>query len=327
MSSAMPNQTEHLTPDELKWLRQYCAHTAQADPATLITQPPLIVDPMRYAIPSHDISGPSTSSLCLSPTSTHSSLPLSTQVPLGRPAARGTCIPSSTDALPQVPGTLPTERLVQRRTLKRQYNLLESGTEDSGTENANGSAAAVAPIDRVGLLLDDLMKAHEAIAKPQLKFIMSETSGGRVEDLTHLFAERDAFILQLLGVVNIMATQMKELQASNGEGDIQVTSQIHTRIKSRKRVKVEHTPLEQRLYDLIKVHTNNNNKPFISHILDRLEHEILSSMSWTLNHLTGKMFCQWVMFAKLRGVQRARNHLTYQTGLKDREQGQMRHGW
>ena len=114
------------------------------------------------------------------------------------------------------------------------------------------------------------MKAHEAIAKPQLKFIMSETSG-RVEDLTHLFAERDAFILQLLGVVNIMATQMKELQASNGEGDIQVTSQIHTWIKSRKRVKVEHTPLEQQLYDLIKVHTNNNNnKPFISHILDRL---------------------------------------------------------
>ena len=58
----------------------------------------------------------------------------------------------------------------------------------------------MAPINCVGLLLDDLMKAHEAIAKPQLKFIMSKTSGGRVEDLTHLFAECDAFILQLLGV-------------------------------------------------------------------------------------------------------------------------------
>ena len=292
MSSTMPNQIENLTPGELECLWQYRAQAAQARPATLTTQAPLTIDSM----PSHDISNPSTSSLCLSPTSTPyeqcSSLPLRTQVPLARPAARGISTSSSTGALPQVPGTLPMEKLVQRRTLKRRYNLLESGTEDSDMENTNGSAALVAPIDDVGLLLDNLMKVHQAIAKPQSKFIISEASGGRVEELTHLLAERDAFTSQLLSVVSTMATQMKELQARNGEGNTQATSQIRTRIESRKKIKVDRTPLEQRLNDLVKVRTSNYNKCFISHIVHRLEHVILSSMSWTLGHLARKTFRQ-----------------------------------
>ena len=65
-----------------------------------------------------------------------------------------------------------------------------------------------------------------------------------------LFAERNAFTSQLLGVINTMATQMKGLQARNRAGDIQVTSHVRTRAESREKMKVERTPLEPRLNDL-----------------------------------------------------------------------------
>ena len=231
--SPMPNQTSTLTPDEQELLRQY---RARASPATIAAKSPVVIDPIL-------ISDPSTSSLSLS-----------TQVPLSRPAARSTCTPSSAVASPSpsVLGMLPAERLAQRRTIKRHRSLLESGTEDSGGENSYGGAAPEAPISDVGLQLDNLAKMHEAFAKPQSKFIISEASGGRVEDLTHLFAERDAWSSQLLSVVNRIAMQMKE-------GDVQAISHIRTGTESRKKMKVERTLLEQHLNDLAKVRTSNYN--------------------------------------------------------------------
>ena len=86
---------------------------------------------------------------------------------------------------------------------------------------------------------------------------ISEVSGGGDEDLTHLFAERDAFASQLLGVVKTMATQMKELQARSGEGDVQDISHVRIGTESRKKMKVKRTLLEQQLNDLGKVRTSN----------------------------------------------------------------------
>ena len=91
---------------------------------------------------------------------------------------------------------------------------------------------------------------------------ISEVSGGGDEDLTHLFAERlfaerDAFASQLLGVLKTMATQMKELQARSGEGDVQDISHVRIGTESRKKMKVKRTLLEQQLNDLGKVRTSN----------------------------------------------------------------------
>ena len=100
------------------------------------------------------------------------------------------------------------------------------------------------------------MKTHKALPNPQAKFLVSEASGSRVENLTHMLAERDAFASQLLGVVKSMATQLKELQARVGEGDIQVISHVRRGTDNRKKMKVERTPLEQQLNDLVKVRTS-----------------------------------------------------------------------
>ena len=69
-------------------------------------------------------------------------------------------------------------------------------------------------------------------------------------NFTLLFAERDAFTSQLLGVINTMATQMKGLQARNGEGNVQLTSHVYTQTESKEKMKVRRTPLEQQLNDL-----------------------------------------------------------------------------
>ena len=261
----MPSQTIPLTPDEQECLRQHrVQHCAQAHTATSAIQPPLDVDLIPNAMSSQDTMNPSTSSLGLSLTSTpsytpRSSLSFSTQIPLGYPVARGASTPSSTTvASPLVPATLPTERLAQCRTIKQHCSLLKSGNEDGGADGGadggeDGSAALEAPID---LLLDDLVKMHKALTKPQSMFVVSKASGSRVENLTHLLAECDAFASQLLGVVKTMATQLKGLQARVGEGDIQVISHVHTGTDSQKKLKVERTPIEQQLHDLVKVCTS-----------------------------------------------------------------------
>jgi len=265
----MPSQTIPLTPDEQECLRQHrVQHCAQAHTATSAIQPPLDVDLIPNAMSSQDTMNPSTSSLGLSLTSTpsytpRSSLSFSTQIPLGYPVARGASTPSSTTvASPLVQATLPTERLAQRRTIKWHHSLLKSSNEDGGADGGadggedggeDGSAALEAPID---LLLDDLVKMHKALTKPQSMFVVSKASGSRVENLTHLLAKRDAFASQLLGVVKTMATQLKGLQARVGEGDIQVISHVHTGTDSQKKLKVERTPIEQQLHDLVKVCTS-----------------------------------------------------------------------
>ena len=237
----MPNQTVSLTPDE------------QASPATLTTQPPIVVDPILHQTSPQDVSTPSTSlSLSLASTPSdapHQSLPFGAQVPLGRPSL-GT-------ASPLVLSTLPAERLAQRRMIKRRCSLLKSSTEGSGVEDSYGGAVLETPIDQVGLLLDNLMKRHEGFARPQSNFIRSEDSGARVEELAHLFAERDAFTSELLDVMKMMASQMKEWQArggeGDGEGDVWAFSNVRTGTSSRKKMKVDRTPFEQKVNNLVKV--------------------------------------------------------------------------
>ena len=125
LSSSMPNQIIPLTPDEEAHLQRY---HAQERAATLEIQPRLEVDPILIAMSSQETAIPftSSSSLGLSLTSTpsslqHPALSFSAQVPLGYPAARGASTPSSTftAASPFGPATLPTERLAQRRAIKR----------------------------------------------------------------------------------------------------------------------------------------------------------------------------------------------------------------
>jgi len=228
----------------------------QARPAALTTRPPIVVDLILHQLSSQDVSAPSTSSpglsLALTPSDElHPSLPFGTQIPLGRP--------SFSTASPSVPDTLPAERLAQRCTIKRRRSLFESGNEGSGAENCYGGAALEAPMDQVGLLLENLTRRHEAFARPQSNFIGSEDSDARVEELTHLFAERDAFASELLGVMKMMALQMKEWQARDGEGDVQAFSNIRTGTSSRKKSKVERTPFEQQVNDLVKVRTGTYN--------------------------------------------------------------------
>ena len=211
----------------------------------------------------------SSSSLGLSLTSTpsslqHPALSFSAQVPLGYPAARGASTPSSTftAASPFGPATLPTERLAQRRAIKRNRSLRESGNEDSGgdggADSADGGADGnVAPVALINLVLEDLVKTHEALPNPQSKFIISKATGSRVENLTHLLAEHDAFASKLLGAVKTMATELKVLQARVGEGDVQVISQVRRGTGNQKKLKVEQTPLEQQLKDLVKVRTRS----------------------------------------------------------------------
>ena len=245
----MSSQIESLTPDEQEWLRQ---RRARASPATLTTRPPLAIDPILHEMPPQDLSTPSTSSLDLSlalPPSNElhpSVLPFGTQIPLGRPTF-------SIAHSPSVPGTLPVERMAQRRTIKRHRSLLESGTEGSGAENTYVGAAIEGPVDQVGLLLDNLTRRHEAFASPQYSDVIGSEAGAMVKELTHLFAERDAFASELLGVIKVMALQMKEWQARDGEGDVQAISRVRPGISSRKKLKVERTPFEQQVYDLVKV--------------------------------------------------------------------------
>ena len=268
----MPNQIIPLTPDEEAHLQAY---RAQERAATLEIQPPLEVDPILIAMSSQETAIPSTSSsLGLSLTSTpsslrHPALSFSAQVPLGYPAARGASTPSSTvtAASPFGPATLPTERLAQRCAIKWNRSLRESGNEDSGADSGVDSGAdggadggvdgGVAAVVTIDLVLEDLVKTHEALPNPQSKFIISEASGSRVENLTHLLAERDAFASKLLGAVKTMATELKELQARVGEGDVQVISRVRRGTGNRKKLKVERTPLEQQLNDLVKVRTSS----------------------------------------------------------------------
>ena len=244
----MPKQIEPLTADEQEWLRQ---RRARASPVTLTTRPPIAIDPILHAMSPQDPSTPSTSSLGLSLALTPSnelqtSLPFGTQIPLGRPAF-------SSASSPSLPGTLPVERLAQRRTIKRHRSLLESGTEGSGAENTYGDVVLEAPIDQVGLLLDNLTKRHKAFAMPPSGFTGSEVSGAGVKEIAHLFAERDAFASELLDVMRMMASQMKEWQAGDVERDVQPISRVRTGTSSRKKLKVERTPFEQQVNDLVKV--------------------------------------------------------------------------
>ncbi len=189
--STIPNEMEPLTHDKQEILRKY--HVAQAGPATVTTRSPL-----------------------------------SMQIPLSCPSARGSCTPSSV-ASPLAPATsLPMERLAQHCAIKRQCSTLESGTEDSGAEGTYGGAESTyggeeleSPVDPV---LQNLTRMHEAFA---------ESSCIRVEDISHLFAKRDAFTLQLLGVIGTMARQIKVLQ---DRGDTQATSLVRS---GAKKIKVE----------------------------------------------------------------------------------------
>ena len=252
----MPNQTVSLTPDEQDRLMQHCA---QASPATLTARPPIVADSILHQMSPQDVSIPSTSlglSLASTPSDAlHQSLPFGTQIPLGRP--------SFSTPSPLVPSTLPAERLAQRRTIKRRRSLLESGNEGSGAENCYGGAVLETPIDQVGLLLDNLTKRHEGFTRPQSNFIGSEDSGARFRELAHLFAERDAFASELLSLMKMMASQMKEWQARDGEGDgeedVQAFSNVRTGTLSRKKMKVERTPFEQKVNNLVKVRTGTCN--------------------------------------------------------------------
>ena len=265
----MPDETIPLTPDEQEHLRQF---RARGGGAPIAIRPPVDVDPVLIAMSSQEIVNPFTSSISLTSTPSptpHPSLSFSAQVPLGYPAARGASTPSSTVSLASsfVPASLPTERLAQRRAIKRNRSLRESGNdsgadggvdsdEDGGIGGGAGGADGSAAHDALkDLLLEELVETHKALTNPQLKFLVSEASGSRVENLTHLLAERDAFASQLLGVVRSMATQLKELQARVGEGDIQVISHVRRGIDNWKKLKVERTPLEQQLHDLVKVRT------------------------------------------------------------------------
>ena len=138
-----------------------------------------------------------------------------------------------------------------------------SGKEGSGAENCYGGAVLETPIDQVGLLLDNLTKRHEGFTRPQSNFIGSEDSGARFRELAHLFAERDAFASELLSVMKMMASQMKEWQARGGEGDgeedVQAFSNVRTGTLSRKKMKVERTPFEQKVNNLVKVRTGTCN--------------------------------------------------------------------
>ena len=167
--------------------------------------------------------------------------PLNIQIPLPHPSARGM---SSSMATPPTPATsLPVERLTQCCATKRQHSTLESGTEDSGAEgmceSTNGGAELETPVE---LVLQDLMRMHDSFPGPGCI---------RVEDVKHLLTECDAFTSQLLRVIGMMARQIKELQAGR---DTQPISVVRL---GPKKIRVERTPLEQKLTNMAKVCTRN----------------------------------------------------------------------
>jgi hypothetical protein len=278
--STAPNEMDLLTRDEQEMLRQYRA--AQASPlATFATLSPL-----------------------------------STQVPISRPSAQGACTPTGVASpLARASTSLPMERLAQRRATKRRHSILESGTEDSGAEGTCGGAESMyggaEPEPPVDLVLDTLTRMHRGFAEP-------DCIG--VEDAARLFAERDAFTWQLLGVIGTMARQIKELQ---GGGDTQATSLVRS---GTKKIKVERTALEQQLADLAKVRTKNYNRTIISHMEDRLEHTLSSSVCLTSSHRSKTRYRQQETSAKMRMVRTAARFLIYRTGLKDQGQERMRVG-
>ena len=177
----MSNEMEHLTYDELEMLKQY--YTVQPSPVTFATLPPL-----STPIPlSHPLASLLSTQI---PLSCPSASPLSIQIPLSCPLARGTCTPSSMVS-PLTPSTgLPMERPAQHHTIKWQQSILKSGTKESSAENVYGSAELETPVD---VALDDMTRMHEGFAEPSCIC--------------------DTFMLQLLGVISMMAKQIKELKA------------------------------------------------------------------------------------------------------------------
>ena len=167
--------------------------------------------------------------------------PLNIQIPLPCPSARGM---SSSMVTPPTPATsLPVERLTQCCATKRQHSTLDSGTEDSGAEgtceSTNGGAELKTPVE---LILQDLTRMHDSFPGPGCI---------RVEDVKHLLTEHDTFTSQLLRVIGMMARQIKELQAGR---DTQPISVVRS---GPKKIRVERTPLEQKLTNMAKVCTRN----------------------------------------------------------------------
>src|SRR5258706_13516584 len=242
--------------------------------------------------------------------------PLSTQIPLSRPSARRACTPSSVASPLAQATSLPIERLAQRRATKRHRSIIESGTEDSGAEGTYGGAESTysgaeleTPVDPV---LQNSTSMYEAFAKPSC----IDTA----KDITHLFAEHDAFMSQLLLVIGTMARQIKELQV---RGDTQAILLVRSGAKT---IKVRRSPLEQQLTNLAKVRTRNYECPLISHRVDRLEHTLLSSVCLTTSRPPKKRYRLQDTYTKMRTVWRVSRFLTYQTGPKDQGQGRMRDG-
>ena len=185
---------------------------------------------------------------CAGPATVATLSPLSTQIPLTRPSVRGTCTPSSVASPLALATSLHMERIAQRHAIKRQRSTLESGTEDGGAESTYdgaestyGGAELETPVD---LVLQNLTRMHEGFAEP---------SCIRVEDVSRLFSKGDAFTSQLLGVIGIMARQIKELQVGR---DTQAISLVRS---GTRKIKVKRTPFEQQLSDLAKVRTRNYN--------------------------------------------------------------------
>src|SRR5258706_11809520 len=173
------------------------------------------------------------------------------QIPLSRPSARRSCMPSSV-ASPLAPATsLPIERLAQRCATKWHRSIIKSGTKDSGAEGTYGGAESTysgAELETpVNLVLQNLTSMYEAFAKPSCIDM--------AKDVTRLFAKCDAFTSQLLLVIDTIARQMKELEVG---GDTQAIWVVRA---DSKKVNVRGSPLEQQLADLAKVRTRNNECP------------------------------------------------------------------
>lgn len=223
-----------LSLDEQECLHRYRAQAAQATP------------------------GPHTNergthlSLGLTMTTPTQALPFSAPFALPRPIERGSSTASIASA------STPAERPTQRRAIKRRRGALESGTEDNSVDSPHGHEVPGDPLDPLDPLLDTLKDLHEGIAKPQPRFIVSEASGGgRVEDLTHLFAGHNALVSHLLVVIDEMASRIKELEKAD-RSDVQRRHGIPARAERRKKMKAERTPPEQRIADLVKVRTINH---------------------------------------------------------------------
>ena len=139
----MPNPIDSLPPDEQELLRRHRARAARVSPAT---PAPLTIDPILHAEFSQvsDCDEPETPV-------TRSFLPFGAPLTLRRPVGKSIGTPSTVTtpsvpgALPTAPASIPMEKPAQRRAIKRQRNILESGTEDSGAESLYGRGASKAP--------------------------------------------------------------------------------------------------------------------------------------------------------------------------------------